>query len=87
MDDTLHTLSGDGVCIVPHLDQNEFAISSVFRILLQHSMRRRPAASEGIEDDIVLCRNPSYNSLYELYVFLREMCEWTWQQNIHPIVA
>lgn len=51
MDDPLDTLGGDGVCIIAHLHQNEFAVSAIGFVHVKHRMGCGAGACEGIKDN------------------------------------
>jgi hypothetical protein len=68
-DHTPHPLGGQGVGVVLHLHQDEAPISPIFRILLQHRMRRRARTGEGVEHDGVPVRGNLEDSLDELHRF------------------
>ena len=67
-DDALHTLRRDGLGIISELDQKKPPMSSVLRVHVQHRMRRRAGAGEGIEDD---CMFLVHHAQYLLNQFMR----------------
>ena len=50
----LHPLSGNGVCIIPHLNKDKFAVTTICLVHIQDSMGSSARASKRIQNQCML---------------------------------
>lgn len=60
---SFYTLGGDAVGVVHHFHQDEFAVAAVGLVHVQHSMGSSAGTGERIENYIIICSYPFYNSI------------------------
>lgn len=83
MDDPLDTLGGDGVGIIAHLHQNEFAVSAIGFIHVKHRMGCGAGACEGIQNQSVLCSGNLQHKLDQTVRFGRIKCSLAVKNRKH----